>query len=658
MLVMGFNPGHDGAVAAVKDRSVLFSLESEKDSFLRHAELAPNRFFALLERLGEVPDVIALGGHLKDARWFPGENRAIEAGYHGSQVGSEREGTFCGQRVKIFSSSHIRSHIMMAAGMAPRDDAQLRAVLVWEGYDGTFYLLDERWSVVREIPVMRGPGLRYAFLYAIADPSYPDFAATGHTDESGKLMALAAYGDAAEADSDVIATVERLLTPEYGPPKNNYRDTPIYNVGVEADVTKVAAALLQERLFETFARVAQEEIPPDIPLYISGGCGLNCDWNTMWRELGHFSSVFVPPCPNDSGSALGTTLDALYAATGDPRVDWDVYCGLEFEWDRDPDVTNWKRRPLQEAPLADALARGRVVAWAQGRWEMGPRALGNRSLLAEPFDQSTRDCLNEIKQREGYRPIAPCCRIEDAGKVFDRDFHDPYMLYFRMVTFPAGLGAVTHVDGSARVQTVTQDGNKPLHDLLSVFGERYGAGVLCNTSLNYKRMGFINKMSDLAHYCETQGVRDMVVGDAWFQRVQRPLKLSGPRLVPPRLVKTLIEQNVPEGAIVVVISEEVGEMLELDGRQGWAFSQHEDGAHRNDHTADSEDAIAKLEELREKGASHLAIPKPDLGWLELHPGFREHVENRYRMALPGKIGCLIFALEEAAHMNPSIKPET
>jgi hydroxymethyl cephem carbamoyltransferase len=244
----------------------------------------------------------------------------------------------------------------------------------------------------------------------------------------------------------------------------------------------------------------------------------------MWRESGYFSSVFVPPCANDSGSTLGTALDALHAVTGDPRVDWDVYCGLEFEWDSDPNPQWWQRRPLELAPLADALADGRVVAWVQGRWEMGPRALGNRSLLADPFNPRTRDRLNEIKQREGYRPIAPVCRIEDAGKVFDTDFHDPYMLYFRTVTSP-DLGAVTHVDGSARAQTVTKESNKPLHNLLSVFGERHGVGVLCNTSLNYKHKGFINRMSDLFDYCQTRGIPEMVVGNTWFRRFSR----SGPR---------------------------------------------------------------------------------------------------------------------------------
>ena len=176
--------------------------------------------------------------------------------------------------------------------------------------------------------------------------------------------------------------------------------------------------------------------------------------------------------------------------------------------------TTWSRAP--SAGSSGALADGRIFAWVQGRWEIGPRALGNRSILAEPFDPRTRDRLNEIKQREGYRPIAPCCRVEDLTDAYRDGFEDPYMLYFKRAR-RTDLGAVTHVDGTARVQTVSAGTNPRLHGLLSAFAERRGIGVLCNTSLNFKGFGFINRMSDLAHYCEQRGIADMVVGDRWWQ---------------------------------------------------------------------------------------------------------------------------------------------
>ena len=116
------------------------------------------------------------------------------------------------------------------------------------------------------------------------------------------------------------------------------------------------------------------------------------------------------------------------------------------------------------------------MAWVQDRWEIGPRALGNRSLLAEPFDARTRDALNKIKVRETYRPIAPVCRVEDADRLYTGGgFEDPYMLYFRRAR-SAELGAVTHVDGSARVQTVSRQTNAGLHDLLCAFADAPGRG--------------------------------------------------------------------------------------------------------------------------------------------------------------------------------------
>jgi hydroxymethyl cephem carbamoyltransferase len=130
-----------------------------------------------------------------------------------------------------------------------------------------------------------------------------------------------------------------------------------------------------------------------------------------------------------------------------------------------------------------------------------------------------KDRLNIIKKREDYRPIAPVCRLEDVGKVFDREHPDPYMLYFRLAR-NWDLAAVTHVDGSARVQTVTKETNKPLYELLTAFAKESGVGVLCNTSLNFKGTGFINRMSDLTRYAERHGLDDLVVGNRWFERIE------------------------------------------------------------------------------------------------------------------------------------------
>jgi hydroxymethyl cephem carbamoyltransferase len=546
VLIVAFHPGHDGAVTAIRDGTLVLSLEAEKNSFERYSPLTPEVLVQVAERLDEMPDVLALGGWETDTmrqlqsvhdlaraaragKWLdaPTTSPAVEpravgtlgVGYVGPWA-SERYATkFFGKRVEYFTSSHERSHILGALGMAPREDAPIQAVLVWEGMFGAFYLVDRAYQVVRTIPVMAGPGVRYGWLFALCDPSYPLSGDVIRLSDSGKLMALAAYGNPHDPAPHVAYVVDELLGMDelYPFPKGSFRESPLFNCGVQSELAVAAAAVLTRRMFDAFADVAVREIPAGIPLRISGGCGLNCEWNAAWRNLGHFSSVFVPPCPNDSGAAIGTAIDAQLSITGSPHIDWNVYAGQEFEIDAEPNTARWQREPLEHDRLAETIARGAVVAWVQGRWEIGPRALGNRSLLAEPFRVATRRRLNEIKAREDYRPIAPCARVEDLAEAFVEDFEDPHMLYFRRVR-DTRLAAVTHVDGSARVQTVSAVTNPPQHALLTAFGRITGLGVLCNTSLNLSGRGFINRMSHLAKYCEERGIDDMVVGSDWYKR--------------------------------------------------------------------------------------------------------------------------------------------
>lgn len=522
MLIIAMKPGHDGTVAAIEDGRLLCSLEAEKDSFARYSTLSPDVIVRFAAQLGGLPDVVAIGGwqsKLEGRREAFKVRSIFGAGYFGEDALEFRDSTFFGKKIRYFTSSHERSHIMGAIGLAPRGEHRLQAVLVWEGITGTFYLVDAAYQVVRTIPVLSQPGGRFAALFSICDPAFPATGGFVRLGDAGKLMALAAFATPGQAGPEATAVVDAILSaPDVFPvPKSEFAGSPLYNCGVESDLCKTAAALLTERIFRLFADMACREIPAGIPLRISGGCGLNCDWNQQWRELGHFSEVFVPPCPNDSGSAVGTAIDALATFTGDPYIDWNVYSGLGFETDRAPDPARWRRQSLSSAGLAARLHQGAVVAWVQGRWEIGPRALGNRSLLAEPFHAATRDRLNEIKQREGYRPIAPVVRTEDLTSVFVDDFEDPYMLYFRRVK-DSRLQAITHVDGSARAQTVTPEANQPLHDLLTAYAGQAGVGVLCNTSLNFNGHGFINRMSHLAEYCESRGITDMVVGGTWYQQ--------------------------------------------------------------------------------------------------------------------------------------------
>jgi predicted NodU family carbamoyl transferase len=145
-----------------------------------------------------------------------------------------------------------------------------------------------------------------------------------------------------------------------------------------------------------------------------------------------------------------------------------------------------------------------------GKYEIGPRALGNRSILAAPFQESTRVRLNEIKQREQFRPIAPVCLEDEAARWFGCDQPSPFMLYTHRVKTDA-LAAVTHVNGTARIQTVSPVTNRKLYELLIAFKVRTGYGILCNTSLNFNGRGFINKVTDLSEYALKHSLDGFVV---------------------------------------------------------------------------------------------------------------------------------------------------
>jgi hydroxymethyl cephem carbamoyltransferase len=229
-----------------------------------------------------------------------------------------------------------------------------------------------------------------------------------------------------------------------------------------------------------------------------------------------FEDVFIPPCADDSGCAIGVAVDAQRHFTGNAKVEWDIYVGEEFQHDMQVNEP-FGCQELNLGKVAQLLRDGSVVAWVQGRYEIGPRALGNRSLLAAPFSKATTDRLNQIKEREGYRPIAPICLEERVTDWFYSHGPSPHMLYFQTVKGER-LQAITHDDASARVQTVNAKQNKPLYDLLSTFASMTGFGVLCNTSLNFCGRGFINRMSDLLKFVLERGVDAMVVDSVLYTR--------------------------------------------------------------------------------------------------------------------------------------------
>lgn len=512
MNIVSYNPGHDGAIAYIEDGRLLFSIESEKHSNYRHSPLFIPDLFEALARLDVVPDVLCRGG------WWPSDisREHTHAGYRGVDKGGivVCQKPLLGKMVECFSSSHERSHLLCAFGMSSLPKGTPCYALLWEGVIGAFYEIDSELNVTRLAEVMPEPGHRYALLFGLADPTFDKSTAEfSRLSDAGKLMALASFSkrsvpsdDEEQIISFLMQDCSHLKSRECEALKRLRH----YNIGLDDQEFRNFAGIFSDRIFDRFYQFAKSNMKRGMPLLVTGGCGLNCDWNTKWRDANLFSEVFVPPVANDSGSAIGTAIDAQFHFTGNPKIDWSVYSGLEFLTDEAFDASQYDTYVMDNALVADMLASGMIVGWVNGRYEIGPRALGNRSILAAPFQDSTRVRLNDIKQREQFRPIAPVCLEEDAARWFGCSHPSPFMLYTHVASTDA-LAAVTHVNGTARIQTVSPSSNLALHDLLVAFKARTGFGVLCNTSLNFKGKGFINSLADLSTYTREHNLDGFVV---------------------------------------------------------------------------------------------------------------------------------------------------
>lgn len=514
MKILSYNPGHDGAIVYLKDGRLMFSIETEKNSNYRYSPVSSHDVFNALSKLDEIPDIICVGG------WWPRDHHEY---LHGSQIHVGYRGVsnsdaiveqrhLLGRPIQYYSSSHERSHLLCAFGMSSLPKGTPCYALLWEGAIGSFYEIDSNLNITLLADVLNEPGNRYAAIYGLADPTFPKDAPFSRFSDAGKLMALASFSNRKTPSSEEKKLIDFILRPLHIQ-QSLYKDLEnslYYNIGVEDPEFRNFTGIFSDKIFDLFYQFAKTNMKRGMPLIIGGGCGLNCDWNSKWKESGLFSEIFVAPVANDSGSAIGTAIDAQLHFTGNPKIDWDVYSGLNFDSNCSFDASQYDIYDANNDLIADMLTNNLILGWVNGRYEIGPRALGNRSILAAPFLDSTRIRLNEIKQREQFRPIAPVCLEEEADKWFGCKQPCPHMLYTYIAKTDA-LAAVTHVNKTARLQTVSYNDNQNLYNLLAAFKERTGYGVLCNTSLNFNGRGFINKIDDLSSYVIKHNLDGFVV---------------------------------------------------------------------------------------------------------------------------------------------------
>ena len=276
-------------------------------------------------------------------------------------------------------------------------------------------------------------------------------------------------------------------------------------------------------------------------LCIAGGVGLNCVANgRILREAG-FDNVWVQPAAGDDGIAIGCAYYGHLAILKKQRcfVMNDAYLGIEYperavhkalqKWLVRAETTRTASHDIC-ADAARLLADGKVFGWFQGRSEFGPRALGNRSILADPRTPAMKDKLNaRVKHRQSFRPFAPVVLAERASEVFEGEAESPFMLLAQRVRheWAHKIPAVVHVDGTARVQTVREDQNPRLHRLLREFEAITGIPVLLNTSFNVKGEPIVETPSDALECFLTTGIDYLVLHDILIS------KTIGHRLLSP-----------------------------------------------------------------------------------------------------------------------------
>ncbi|HET6884019.1 MAG TPA: carbamoyltransferase [Pirellulales bacterium] len=256
-------------------------------------------------------------------------------------------------------------------------------------------------------------------------------------------------------------------------------------------------------------------------LCLAGGVALNCVMNARVRDRGPFKGVWVQPAAGDAGTALGAALWVDSRERGGARTYemTHAFLGPSYGEQEIEEFLRWSklryRRLANVAEeTAEILAQDKVIGWFQGRMEFGPRALGGRSILASPRSPSMQARLNEIKDREDFRPVAPVVLEEEAANWFERSYMAPFMLFvFDVRPKKADLiPAVRHVDGTARVQTINRNQNPAYYDLIHAFFRRTGVPVLVNTSFNTRGEPIVCSPRDAVESFWTSPLDALVIG--------------------------------------------------------------------------------------------------------------------------------------------------
>ena len=319
--------------------------------------------------------------------------------------------------------------------------------------------------------------------------------------KAGTLMGLSSHGT-----SDPNLDIESLLDYRV---KNYDKDFVKDNFKKASDM----AAAAQKKLETTILEIINQLPTNSNNLCLSGGIFYNCLTNSRILKETRFKNIHHFPSCGDSGTAIGAALYVSHHVLGADRKSFKpheiCYLGKDYKLEKEIDYKY----------IAKRISEGAIVAWMNGRSEFGPRALGNRSLLADPRDQHNRDRLNHvIKKREWYRPFAPIVLEERYKDWFDFDVPSPFMLFTAQVKQPKEVPAIVHVDGSSRFQTITEESNTHMYKLIKEFENITGIPMLINTSLNGTGQPILETPEDGEEFFNNNSVDIAVINGKILER--------------------------------------------------------------------------------------------------------------------------------------------
>jgi len=532
---------HDGAAVLVERGEVVAAIEEERLNRIKHSNKFPTQSirFCLESRGARIEDVERLAFYATEEycnallsrlyltrpemkKLFDTKSLIVEL------LGREFERDIDPDKI-IFVRHHM-AHAISAFALSGFEKSLVLAIDGYGDFLSGLTAVGEGSSITEIETYPQKKSLGVLYLEVIQFIGYGSF-------DEYKVMGLAPYGNPATY-RDVMRRFYELL-PNGAYDLHIERIVPALLGRVEVrkkgqpftQQHKDLGASLQEALEEIVMHVLRHhrEATGLRNLCMAGGVAHNCTMNGKVMYSGMFDQVFVQPAAHDAGCALGAALLASRDA-GHPtpvkRIE-HVFWGADIGGEPEvlAQLEGWSgflkfRRPRNvSSEAARLIADGAVVGWVQGRSEFGPRALGNRSIVADPRPADNKDRINQmVKKREGYRPFAPSALEEDAPDFFDLPDGMkalPFMIFVVNVREDKRglLGAITHVDGTARLQTVARDTNPRYWELIKAFKDITGVPVLLNTSFNNNVEPIVDSVEDSIVSFLTTGLDYLVVGD-------------------------------------------------------------------------------------------------------------------------------------------------